>query len=198
MKVAYIRVSTIEQNLDRQTRIDVEKTYSDKVSGSISFNERPQAKKLIKDIELGLVTEVQVSSIDRLGRNLTDIKNTIDLFTQNKVCLVSDKEGIRTLDANGKENTTAKLVVGILASISEFELNRIKERQLEGIARAKEKGSFTGRKPGTLEDKEVFLNKAKNQRIVKYLKQGESIRRTALLSQASVGTVQKVKKIINL
>ncbi len=76
-------------------------------------------------------------------------------------------------------------------------MNRIKERQIEGIAKAKEKGVYAGRNKGSKESLEVFLNKASTRLIIRNLKQGESIRRTAKLSSASVGKVQKVKKLLD-
>ena len=88
------------------------------------------------------------------------------------------------------------MMIGILGTLAEFELSRIKERQAEGISKAKEKGRFVGRKEGSKESLEAFVNKASTQSILKYLKEKESINRTALLSGASQGTVKKVKKLI--
>ena len=195
MRVLYTRISSVGQNDDRQQRVDIEKTYSDVCSGSIQFSKRPEASKLLKDIESGKIKEIQVASIDRLGRNLKDIIDTIDILTSKGICLIAEKESLRTLNDDGSTNHIAKLMVGLLGSVSEFELNRIKERQMEGIAIAKAKGQFKGRPSGTEEDKEVFLNKAKNKAIARHLKSGETIRRTALLSKASINLVRKVKEI---
>lgn len=195
MKAKYIRISTTEQNHERQIDKSFEgKTYIDKCSGSIPFAERPEAKKLLANES---ITEVQVHSIDRLGRNTLDILNTIQYFTNKGINVVSNKEGLQTI-VNGKENPIAKLMIGILGTLSEFELNRIKERQLEGIERAKTKGTYksNGRTKGSKESVEVFFNKQSTKKIVKCLKQGESIRRTAKLSGTSIGKVQKVKILL--
>jgi DNA invertase Pin-like site-specific DNA recombinase len=80
--------------------------------------------------------------------------------------------------------------------LAEFELNRIKERQKEGIAKAKDKGVYSGRSIGSSEDIIQFTNKASTQGILKYLRLGESINRTALLSKTSTGKVKKVKRLI--
>jgi DNA invertase Pin-like site-specific DNA recombinase len=195
-KVAYyIRVSTTEQNIDRQVVKD-EVMYIDKCSGSIKFKERKQAKKLLNDCVNKVINEVRISSIDRLGRNTIDIMQTIQRLTDLGVNVVSDKEGLRTLNADGSVNVVAKMLVGVLGTLAEFELNRIKERQKEGIVKAKLKGSFKGRKVGTKEDLDVFMNKEKVQTIIRHLRNGESIRRCALLSKASISLVQKVKKNI--
>jgi DNA invertase Pin-like site-specific DNA recombinase len=120
---------------------------------------------------------------------------TIQDFTSNAINVVSTKEGLQTL-IDGKENPIAKMMIGILGTLAEFELSRIKERQAEGIAKAKERGGFKGRSIGSKESTEVFVNKASTQSILKHLRDNESVRRTALLSKTSEGTVKKVKKLI--
>lgn len=197
MKAVYIRVSTIEQNTSRQENtIDSAKVYLDKISGSIPFAERTEGKKLMKDIQDGNIKELYVHSIDRLGRNTIDILTTIKLITSYGCNVISEKEGLRML-IDGKENPVAKMMIGILSTLSEFELSRIKERQMEGIANKKSKGGYVGRAKGTSESKEVFMNKAKTNTILKHINNGESVRRTALLSKCSVSLVQKVIKMQN-
>ena len=191
MIAKYIRVSTTEQNTDRQTNFEG-LTYIDKCSGSTPFNERNEAKKLLANES---ITEIHVHSIDRLGRNTLDIMQTIQNFTSKGINVVSEKEGLQTI-VNGKENPIAKMMIGILGTLAEFELNRSKERQSEGIANAKEKGVYVGRKEGSKESAEQFLNKKLTQTIIRHLKAKESIRRCALLSGASIGTVQKVKAMV--
>ena len=192
MIVKYIRVSTVEQNLDRQEADFKGKIYKDEVSGSIAFKERTEASKLILNKD---ITEVHVHSIDRLGRDTIDIMQTIQYFTDKGINVVSNKEGLSTI-VSGKENPIAKMMIGILGTLAEFELSRAKERQTEGIANAKLKGVYVGRKKGTKETDRVFWGKDSTQRIVKYLNKGESIQRTALLSKTSTGKVKKVKRFI--
>ena len=191
MRVKYIRVSTIEQNTDRQDDFNC-KTYTDECSGSIAFKDRKEASKLLANDE---VSEVLIHSIDRLGRNTIDIMNTIQDFTNRGINVISEKEGLQTI-INGKENPVAKMMIGILGTLAEFELSRAKERQAEGIAKAKAKGSYLGRSKGSYESVEVFTNKASTKAILRYLKMNESISRTAKLSQTSEGSVKKVKRLI--
>ena len=191
MRVKYIRVSTIEQNTDRQDDFNG-KTYTDECSGSIAFKDRKEASKLLANDE---VSEVLVHSIDRLGRNTIDIMQTIQDFTNRGINVISEKEGLQTI-IDGKENPVAKMMIGILGTLAEFELSRIKERQAEGIAKAKAKGSYLGRSKGSSESVEVFANKASTKAILRYLKMNESISRTAKLSQTSEGSVKKVKRMI--
>tara|TARA_B110000285_G_C14815831_1_gene464131 strand:+ start:134 stop:730 length:597 start_codon:yes stop_codon:yes gene_type:complete len=195
--VKYIRVSTTEQNSERQEQTDL-RTFLDKCSGSIPFNERPEGAKLLKEAQGGLIKEVQVHSIDRLGRSTLDVLTTIQKLTDLHVNVVSKKEGLSTL-IEGKVNPVSKLIINILASVSEMELNHIKERQREGIALAKERGSYKsngGNK--TPETNKQFLNKAKNSLCAKELKNGNSIRRSAKISGVSTTTAQKIKRILDL
>jgi DNA invertase Pin-like site-specific DNA recombinase len=195
MKAVYIRISSVDQNTARQeNNVDDAKVYIDKISGSTSFNERKEGKKLMQEIKNGDIKELYIHSIDRLGRNTIDILSTIKLITSYGCNVISEKEGL-TMLIDGKENPIAKMMIGILSTLSEFELTRIKERQMEGIANKKAKGGYVGRTEGSVESKEVFMNKAKTNTIIKHLKNGESIRHTALLSKCSVSLVQKVIKL---
>ncbi len=191
MKVKYIRVSSIGQNTDRQDDFNG-KTYTDECSGSVAFKDRPKAKELLADKD---VTEVVVHSIDRLGRNTIDIMQTIQDFTSKGINVISEKEGLQTI-VDGKENPVAKMMIGILGTLAEFELTRIKERQAEGIAKAKTRGGYRGRSKGSSESTETFANKKSTLAILRELRAGESISRAAKLSETSTGSVKKVKKMI--
>lgn len=193
--IKYIRVSTLEQNTVRQLQTDLN-TYVDKCSGSIPFKERKNGSKVFKMAYNKDFDTLNVHSVDRLGRNTIDILNTIQELTDLGINVVSEKEGISTL-VNGKVNPTAKMMISLLATLSEFELDRIKERQLEGIAEAKKRGAYKtngGNKP--IETKQQFLAKSKNAKCFKLLKAGTSIRTSAKLSGVSKGTAQKIKKMM--
>lgn len=199
MKLFYIRVSTIEQNAERQ-KIDVikgTKLFEDKCSGSIPFAERPQGANILKLVTEGKIDTIYVHSIDRLGRNNIDVLNTINFFTENNVNLISNKEGLQTF-INGKKNEVASLMIGILSTMAEFELSRIKERQREGIQASKLRGGYVnnGGNKKTETDEE-FLNKSKSKKIIKNLNSGYSIRVCAKLSEASVSLVVKVRNLLD-
>jgi len=193
MKVIYSRVSTDTQNNSRQLKEGV-KCYSDTCSGSVCFSERKHAKRLIKDIDKGLISEVAVGSIDRLGRNLVDIINTLHYFERTGVQLISKKEGLTLLNEKGTISPVSKLMVGLLGSIAEFERDRIRANQAEGIALGKRKGVYKGRNVGSTYSNDKILNLY--PKVVKYLGEKESLKRTALLAGVSVPTVIKVKKIL--
>jgi DNA invertase Pin-like site-specific DNA recombinase len=195
MKANYVRVSTTEQNPERQTEGIEGLIFMDKVSGSTALKDRTEGKRLIEAIERKEVTELHIHSIDRLGRNTIELLQNIEYFTSLGCNVVSKKEGLQTL-IEGKINPVAKLMIGILSTLAEFELDRIKERQKEGIAIAKKKGSYAGRPNETKESTEVFMNKAKSKQIANKLLKGFGIRQTALLTKSSATTVQKVYKVL--
>ena len=196
MKVKYIRISTVEQNTSRQEEAtnSYDKVLIDKITGTSKLFERPQGKVLKSLIESKAIKELHVHSIDRLGRNTLDILSTIKFLTSNNACLISEKENIKTLDSDGKENITTKLIINVLSTIAEFENDRRKERQKEGIAVAKIKGVYKGRLAGSTDSEDKLLAKYPN--VVKELSKGTSIRRTALLCKNSKSTVLKVSKIL--
>jgi DNA invertase Pin-like site-specific DNA recombinase len=191
-QIRYNRISSEGQNADRQIKIGMENVL-DTCSGSIAFFDRPNASKL-KDLAFD---ELHVHSICRLGRSTLDIMQTIQYFTNKGICVISEKEGLKTL-IDGKPNPIASLLIGVLGSIAEFELNRIKERQMEGIAKAKARGDYKGRYKKAIENEEKFLSKYPN--VIKKLQQGQSIRSIANDKRLNVSspTVVKIKKMLKL
>lgn len=139
---------------------------------------------------------MSVSSIDRLGRSALDVLKTIDILTKGDVVVKVDNLGLESL-VNGKESPTFKLIVSVLANISEMERSTLRERQLEGIAIAKmKKNIYLGRQKGTFETKKVILKKY--QLVVNYLnkKKGTTYKDIAKLCDVSKITVIKVKKVL--
>ena len=199
----YSRISTIGQNASRQTenfkihpQFDSTNLFIDKVSGNIPFLQRPNASKLFDEItSKNEKTTIIVDSIDRLGRNLLDILQTIQLFTENKINLKSLKEGFETLLDNGKPNPTAQLVISVMGSIAQMERDRIKERTSEGIKIAKAEGKYLGRKLGSIQSDEQLINRHKV--IYKKLLKGLTIREITGITGASSVTIIKVKKIMS-
>ncbi len=192
-----MRVSTIEQNTDRQriNEADFKLVVEDRCSGSIPFFEREGGKKIQQYIYNGMITSLHVWEIDRLGRDLRDILNTIHYFTDKGIPIHFISQGLRTMDDDGKQNHISRLIIGILGIVGEMERNQIKERQLEGIAMAKLKGVYKGRKSGTTEDTHQFLSKPQNQKALRYLKQGLKAKEAAKLSGVHPNTITKIRKL---
>ena len=187
--LAYKRVSSVDQNTARQLDgLSFDKEFVDHCSGKDI--ERPQLKQMVSEMRSG--DTILVHEISRLARNLTDLLQLIENINGAGVKLKFVKDNI-TYDSNDKNQ---KLMLSIMGAVATFEREMIHERQAEGIAKAKAKGSYLGRSKGSYESVEVFTNKASTKAILRYLKMNESISRTAKLSQTSEGSVKKVKKMI--
>ena len=195
MKARYNRISTANQNLERQLakQHPDELLYNDVVSGSVAFSRRVKGGELLSAIKAGNINFISVSSIDRLGRNMFDIVKTLEYFNTNGVTLRVDNLGIESI-VNGKVNPTFNLIISVMANVAQMERETLLERQMEGIAIAKAKGTYKGRVRGTVEPDDVVLSKYRT--VVKNLKAGYSLRVTKKLSDVSLGTVQKVKAIM--
>lgn len=196
MKSRYVRISSQSQKLDRQTikKNEDEILFQDVVSGSVAFADRKSAKELIAQIESGAIKFVVVSSVDRLGRNLHDIINTLEYFNSKGVTLRVDNLGLESMTL-GKVNPTFNLIISVMANVAQMERETLLERQREGIAVAKAKGIYTGRVKGSVEtDAEVL---AKYRDVAKFLKMGKPLRDVKSRCGVSLGTVQKVKQIMN-
>ncbi len=192
MKARYIRISTANQNLERQlTNKKDEELFIDIISGATPFNKRIKGNQLLKQIKENNIRYVSVHSIDRLGRNLFDILSTLEIFEDNGVVLRVDNLGIESIIAD-KPNFAFKLIISVMANIAEMERETLLERQKEGIIIAKTKGVYKGRLKGTKETKSLFLSKHKQ--VVKYINQKHSLRNVAKLCSLSLSTVQKVKR----
>lgn len=144
MKVAYIRVSTEEQNTARQEEamkaMGVERIYIEKVSGKNT--DRPQLKAMMEFIREG--DSVIVESYSRLARSTHDLLDLVETFTSKGVAFRSLKEDIDTSTPQGK------LMLTIFAGLAQFERECLLQRQAEGIAVAKAKGKYKGRTPSPI------------------------------------------------
>ena len=198
MRVHYQRVSSVLQSTDRQ-RIDESQfdlLLEDKCSGTIPFFNRPSGSKIKELCDEGVLTQVSVLQIDRLGRNMLDILNTIHYFSKKGVSIHFISQGLRTLEDDGTENPISKMMISILGVVSEMEKNMISERRNEGIKLAKLKGVYKGRKSDTKEDPLKFLNKPKNQRVIEYLKKGYRGSEISKIVGVNPNTISKVKKVL--
>ena len=145
MKIGYIRVSTADQNPERQRTeleaADVEEIYEDRVSGKNL--DRPQLQEMLAFIRKG--DTIIVHSLDRLARNLSDLLKTVEALTQKGVSIHFLKEKLE-FDAGKDASPTAKLMLQLVGAFAEFERSMIKARQREGIELAKARGAYLGRK----------------------------------------------------
>lgn len=165
-QVGYIRVSSTEQNTERQLDgIHLDKTFTEKASGG--SRERPQLNAMLEYLRDG--DTVHVHSIDRLARNTNDLNDIVNSLNDRGITIIFHKENL-TFSHDVAQSAMNKLMFQMLAAFAEFERSMIRERQKEGIAKAKAKGLYKGRKrkvdyseiqKAMLEDGSTFRSVAK-------------------------------------
>ena len=144
--VGYVRVSTADQNTDRQLDgIELDEVFTDHASGKDT--NRPQLQAMLNHVREG--DEVVVHSMDRLARSLVDLRRTVDELTAKGVRVRFVKEGLTFGDTS---DPCAMLMLSVMGAVAEFERALLLERQREGIAVAKTKGVYKGRVPSLTDD----------------------------------------------
>jgi DNA invertase Pin-like site-specific DNA recombinase len=197
MKILYVRCSSLDQKTDRQrvNEKDFDLVIEDKCSGTIPFFEREGGKEIKGLIEQGVMPALYIYSIDRAGRDLRDIINTIHYFSTKGICITFLSQGLSSLTPEGTENPISKLIISILGTVAEMERKQIRERQLEGIRIAKMKKVYTGRKEGSKEDTLAFLSKEKNKKALELLKKGYKAVEVSKIVDVHINTITKIKKL---
>jgi DNA invertase Pin-like site-specific DNA recombinase len=169
-RVGYQRVSTVDQNTDRQLDgVQVDKVFTDKASGKDA--NRPELKRALDYVREDDV--LVVHSMDRLARNLEDLRRIVRELTGNGVRVEFVKE---SLTFTGEDSAMNTLLLSMLGAVAEFERSMILERQREGIAIAKAAGKYKGRK--------ASLSSAQAAELRQRLAAGESV--TALAAEYGV------------
>lgn len=180
-EVAYIRVSSVGQNTERQladTGITFDKTFKDEASGKNT--DREGLKAMLEYVREG--DTLHVHSIDRLGRSLVDLKTLVTQLNNKGVSVNFHKEKLAF--EVGKKDDLQNLMFSMLGAFAEFERSMIKERQREGIEKAKAKGTYNKDKRKKVDYSE--LNKA--------IESGMSYRQVAEKYGVGVGTVDRAVK----
>jgi len=140
-RFGYVRVSSVDQNPDRQLDgLALDRVFTDRASGKDT--QRPQLVELLQFAREG--DTVVVHSMDRLARNLDDLRRLASDLTRRGVRVEFLKEG---LTFTGDETPMAQLLLSVMGAFAEFERALLRERQREGIALAKQRGVYRGRKP---------------------------------------------------
>lgn len=157
-QVGYIRVSTVGQNTDRQLDgVTLDQRFEEKVSGKSA--KRPELQRCLEFLRSG--DTLHVHSMDRLARNLKDLQGIVEDLTAKGVTIQFHKEGLTFTDDT---SPMSKLMLQIMGAVAEFERSLIKERQLEGIAKAKQQGKHLGRK--------AILDESQVQELCRMVDQG--------------------------
>jgi DNA invertase Pin-like site-specific DNA recombinase len=152
-KIGYRRVSTAGQTTVRQLDgIPLDRVFEDKASGKDM--DRPQLEELLKFVREG--DTVVVHSMDRLARNLDDLRRLVQTLTKRGIRIEFVKE---CLTFSGDDTPMANLLLSVMGAFAEFERALLRERQAEGIAKAKEAGIYKGRKPKLTDDQAADIRR---------------------------------------
>ncbi len=179
MRVGYMRVSSIDQSLDRQLDgIELDRVYEEKLSGK--SRERPKLKECMDYLREG--DSLHVHSMDRLSRSLKDLLNIVSELTDKNVKVIFHTEN---MEFGGKSNPMGYLMLGLLGAVNQFEIANLKLRQKEGIAKAKARGQHFGRTP---------LSKRKIKEINNRLKSGERVSEVSVAMNIGQSTIYKYKE----
>lgn len=176
--VAYIRVSSVQQNTDRQlVGIERDKEFIEKVSAKDT--QRPQLNALLEHVRDG--DTVVVHSMDRLARNTKDLLEIVEGLRMKGVNVKFIKENLSFI--SGADNSMSNLMLTMLGAVAQFERELMLERQREGIQVAKQKGLYKGRKASIERDS-----------IMDDITNGLSVRKTAAKHGIAVSSVSRIVK----
>jgi DNA invertase Pin-like site-specific DNA recombinase len=199
------RVSTVIQENKRQIEElteyaskmgwEVVKVFEETISGAKKNEERPVFNEMIDFIKSNNINKVLCWELSRLGRNSLEVLKIIQLLNENCISLYIKNYNIYTLNDKCEVNPLSQFMVQILTSVSEMERTQIRSRIKSGYDSYRKNGGKVGRKEGYVKDKSVLLSEHKD--VVKYLRQGQSVRNTMKLAEKSNGTVQKIKKLLS-
>ncbi|MBK9300934.1 MAG: recombinase family protein [Bacteroidetes bacterium] len=204
--VIYSRVSTLTQDYKRQTEelkeyskkmgFEVIKTFEEKISGGKNNEDRPKLMEMVNFIKSNHIDKVLCWELSRIGRNTIEVLKTIKLLNDNCISLFIKNYNIETLNDKCEINPLSQFMIQILTSVSEMEKTTIRQRVKSGYDNFRKNGGKVGRKEGFRKDEETVLSE--NKDVTKLLRQGYSVRKIMKLTDKSSGTIQKVKKIIDL
>ena len=206
--VIYARVSSISdrQNTERQIEdlkayasancYKVEKVFSEKISGAKKNAEREVLLACLDYAKQNGIDIILVSELSRFGRAIWEVLETVKYCADNSINVFFQKEGLQILDEKGEVLPTMAIYISCLGFAAEMERKNIAFRLNSGRELAKQKGIKMGRKEGSIRSKEQKAEEYKQ--VIKELKRGTSIRKTAKLCDVSVSTVQRVKAEFNL
>ena len=177
-KIGYIRVSTVDQNTDRQLAdIELDKVFEEKVSAKTA--DRPELQQMLGHIREG--DEIYIHDISRLARNIEDLHRLVNEIIEKGCSVHFVKENLHF--SGDRTDPTQQLLLSMLGAVYQFERSIMLERQREGIAVAKAAGKFKGR-PKSID----------NHEIRRILAEGNSISKTANLLGVSMSSVQRAKR----
>lgn len=200
----FIRVSTVQQDYDRQISDLTEycgqkgymitKVIATKITGTKTLADRQDLQELLSVASRNEFQKVIVTEISRIGRNARDIRNTIDQLHKKKIAVVfKNLGGLESIDDSGNESFVTNIIIAIYSELAQEEKRILSERIKSGLAEARRKGKRIGRPEGL---KDISDLKKKYTKLISDLQKGNSLTECCKLHGVSRNTVIKIKKII--
>ena len=201
--VIYARVSTNGQDYERQlndlreyaSRMNYEviKEFAEKISGAKKVAEREGMSELLAFVEANHIDKVLIYECSRLSRRVADFINIVDKLNELSTSLYIHQNGLETLQADGKVNPIAQLVIGMLAQFNSMERNLIRSRMESGYNNYRSNGGVVGRKVGFRKSDEAMREEYKEES--RLLRKGLSFRNVQKITGTSINTLRKIKAI---
>ena len=206
--VILARVSTDKQDYERQVNEltdycrkmdwEVEKVFTNKVSGAKKNEEREEIQELISYVNTHQIRRVVCLEISRMGRNTLEALKVIQILNENRVSLYVKNYNLETLDSEGKINPVASLICTILLEVASMERLTIKERMESGrrqyIEKCRREGIKMGR-PSTYRKSNEEYRK-QYQREISLIRKGLSLANISAITGASINTIRKIKEVV--
>lgn len=206
--VILARVSTDKQDYERQVNEltdycrkmdwEVEKVFTNKVSGAKKNEEREEIQELISYVNSNQIRRVVCLEISRMGRNTLEALKVIQILNEHKVSLYVKNYNLETLDSEGRVNPVASLICTILLEVAAMERLTIKERMASGrdqyIEKCRREGVKMGR-PSTYR-KSIDEYKKQYQREISLIRKGLSLANISAITGTSINTIRKIKEVM--
>ena len=201
----FLRVSTTKQDYERQlTELHayckqrgflVEYVIASVITGTKTYDKRPDIQELFKLADSGRINKVVVTEVSRIGRQPKDIWNTIRYLHARGISVVfKSLGGIESLDENGQETFVTNIIISIYSELAAEERRQLSDRIKSGLAHTKQKGTQLGRPNGSSMSDENLLKRY--PKLVKDIRAGLSLRKAEKIHDVSRTTIIKLKRIL--
>lgn len=180
------------ENYAKSQNIRIVKTYEEHISGAKRIEERQVLTKCLEYCTKESVDFLLLSELSRLGRSTLQVLRSLEILHEAKVSVYIQNLGLYTLQADGKVNPIASIMVTVLAEMANIERSNIQYRLNSGRANYIANGGRLGRKKGSSKSEEKLKDEYKETILL--LKKGYSIRNVAKLQGIGISTVQRIKK----
>lgn len=172
--------------------INVLKVYEEHISGAKKIEERPVLSECLEYCVENHIGELLISELSRLGRSTLQVLRSLEMLHDNNISVYIQNIGLHSLQADGKVNPVASILITVLSEVASIERTNIQYRLNSGLKQYVEAGGKVGRKKGSVKPREKKESQYKE--VISCLKKGYKIRDVAKLCNVGVSTVQRVKK----